>query len=599
MLSRMVPDAQWSADLVAGMPARWQARLLRRWAADRAGDTSNHARADLRSASNLALLEIAGRLQTVRLPLDASDADVCARADALTAQCMSLGSVFHTLAGLRAEMEKVAIANGIEPWQGEADRIERKGDACALPEVRHETDRAAVLRMTDALWWRRALRRMHAVAVEGAAIQLGYVNAARDIYVSNESVIRRGQQVQRNAAMLDGTIARNEEGQEFTLAELAAKGNANKAIRRAELMTRIAGFEKIARDLGHAGEFITVTCPSRMHKFRKLKGGRTVENRKYDGTNPREAQAYLAGVWSRTRALWKRRGVAVYGFRIAEPNHDGTPHWHLLVFCAPGHLDTMRDGLRKHALKDSGHEAGAQEHRCRFVSIDWERGSAAGYIAKYVSKNIDGYRVEKDLHGNDAIETSQRVEAWAATWGIRQFQQVGGPPVGVWRELRRVPDVPASAPDFLQAAHRAVNKTATNEGETKSVSWAAYVRAQGGVHACRRDMRIGLTKEQSGKRGRYGELLPAAPVGVECVGAETYRDGIVPDRRRMVHWFVQSVRHAWEILSRRAASAARCAWTRVNNCTRRNPHDTGDLPHGEKRTQHFSPYETAPWMALT
>lgn len=595
MRRRFGSDEQWSTELVDRLPARWQRRLLGRWRGERNGDASNEAPAELRRDSNLSLLAIIERLDTVRLPLDATDEDVCERADEMARNCDQLAAVFHDLRTLRASMENLVRANGIEPWQGEADRIERKGDACAMPDVREQTDRAAVARMVDPLWWRRALRKLHAKAVEGAAIDLGYVHASKDIYVSDESLQRRTQQRARNQAMLEGTVARNEDGQEFTLAELAAKGTANRAIRRAELMTRIAGFERIARDLGHAGEFVTVTCPSRMHKFKRV-GGRTVPNRKYDGTTPREAQSYLATVWARTRAYWKRKGLTVYGFRIAEPNHDGTPHWHLLVFCEPGRVGMVRHGLREQALADSGNEAGAQEHRCKFVSIDWNKGSAAGYIAKYVAKNIDGYRVERDLYGNDAMETSARVEAWAATWGIRQFQQVGGPPVGVWRELRRVPDVPAGAPEFLQDAHRAVNKTAAAEGEQKSVSWAAYCNAQGGIAACRKDLRIRLTLIEAGGVGRYGESLPPRPAGVECVNVETYRDGIVPDRRRAVHWFLESVRHAWEILSARrahAARAARGAWTRVNNCTRSLSRESAAIAHGENLDEWISQYDKA------
>ena len=87
--------------------------------------------------------------------------------------------------------------------------------------------------------------------------------------------------------------------------------------------------------------------------------------------------------------------------------------------------------MREHALRDSPHEPGAQAHRCDFTAIDPAKGSAAGYIAKYIAKNIDGAHVGEDFNGKSATETAVRVEAWAARWGIRQFQQIGGAPVGV------------------------------------------------------------------------------------------------------------------------------------------------------------------------
>ncbi|CAN7304381.1 replication endonuclease [Acidovorax delafieldii] len=565
-----IPDPVWAAGRVAPLPTRWQGRLLDAWKGAHGKD---------RRGANVALREVTEKLLQVRIPLDASDAQLCDAAQALADRCASAAERIHEPFALLRHMEAIAEGQGIEsPYR------------CGQPVG------PAIARLTCHQWWRRKLRAHHGRAVEAAAIRLGYVRKGREIYCSTDTLQRRIQQNARNHASLENTTATNELGQEYTLAELAAKGPANKAIRRAELMTRIAGFERIARDMGHVGLFMTITCPSRMHRMRTVgpKGAKVVvDNPRWDGTLPRAAQAYLSKVWARIRAKLARLEIGLYGFRIAEPQQDGTPHWHFVVFHEADKVAQVRGAVLVHALRDSPDEPGAHAHRVDFKAIDWDRpdgsGSAAGYIAKYVAKNIDGYRLEADLHGNPALETSARVEAWASTWGIRQFQQVGGPPVGPWRELRRVEALPAGVPAHLVEAHNAVNKLAKFGGQDNAeaagrVAWDHYVRAQGGVF-CGRDYRVKVAQVEQDKLTRYGEQAGPRPIGVETTSVEEWipesikamhpmdRYGFEP-LRRTVHWLVESTRHEW-VISGRARSNGRVSigtaqpgpWTRVNNCT--------------------------------
>lgn len=553
-------DQVFAHGVVEQLPQRWQARMLLKWTADRSrhDETVPLVKRDAKAQAwaNTELRLWVDRLESIRLPLDASDDDICKVADQKAQEAASLSALLHCPVTLRIAMENYVRNIGIEPPLNDPKK------------TAHVRDIPAIARMTDAQWWRRKLRALHAKVVEGAAMSMGYVNRTSDCYVSNESLARRMQQNRRNAKMLENTVAINEQGDEYTLAELSALGIANKAIRRAELMTRIAGFEKIARDCNDVGLFLTLTCPSRMHKWKTLEKGKVIQNSKYDGTLPNEAQAYLSKqVWARTRAKWKRDGIAGYGFRIVEPNHDGTPHWHLLLFFKREKAEAAVKVLRDYALKDSGDEIGAKEHRLKVVEIDWSRGSAAGYIAKYVAKNIDGYMVDKDLLGNDAIESSARVEAWASTWRIRQFQQIGGPPVGVWRELRRVKVLPDEPPECMVRAWNAVNRI--EEGDkVKRADWAEYVIAQGGV-AVGRNSNVRMEKKEVEGIGRYYEPNKPVPIGVSAdhwellpvLGDEILSDEQVTEmmeaeevapvefKRFSRTVIAKSVRHVWEIIA--------------------------------------------------
>jgi hypothetical protein len=267
-------------------------------------------------------------------------------------------------------------------------------------------------------------------------------------------------------------------------------------------MVRIKGFEQIAEEQGDVWDLVTWTLPSRFHPH----------SDKYAGLTPKEGQEALNTQWTRARAKLARQGLKVYGVRVAEPHKDGCPHWHSLLFFPEAHREQIRAIIREYALADSPDEPGAQENRIKFVAGDPERGGAAGYVAKYVSKNIDAYGVEPDLSRGDADPqgAAARVDAWASTWGIRQFQFIGGPPVSVWRELRRL--------DSEEAGIIEECRKAADAGD-----WAAYVRAQGGP-SCGRDHLVKLARweeldPETGELSKppvnhYGESRAADVMGV-------------------------------------------------------------------------------------
>ncbi len=285
----------------------------------------------------------------------------------------------------------------------------------------------AVLKMQSEEWIKSRLLYLRAQYIEYSQIALGRVgdNKGQSPVVSTLS-FDNWKQKQREALKFTESMAvmNNETGEAFDLAEVVKRTTANPENRRIEMMVRSRGFEEMAEELDYTALFITWTLPSKYHR----------NSSKWNGASVKEGHQVLMQKWATARAEIAKEKIHYFGFRVAEPHKDATSHSHYFLFCPREAKSTIIDILRKYATSEDRDELGDDiSPRFDVKEADPKKGGATAYIAKYVSKNINGNHMPE----NESEEYAYRARAWASTHRIRQFQQFGGEPVSLWRNLRR------------------------------------------------------------------------------------------------------------------------------------------------------------------
>lgn len=506
-------------------------------------------------------------------------------------------SFANQTAAIWANIER-SIKAGDEPdlllaWEVIRQPADQWGFVPRLPKFKTDEARdnwilSVMVRLLSAKWWEKRINRCWDRLQEHINILLGKVRKGVSAYVSNATmkVVR-----ERKRAMMrwlaESEVMNEQHDLVISMKDCWEASNANPVNLRNEMMVRMRGFEDYAEEQGHVGVFFTWTAPSRFHAWTQKHNGKAVENKRYEGATPRETCAYLAKLWTRARSYLKRWGVPVYGFRVCEPHHDGTPHWHMLLFMRPSDRNEVISTLQRYALTDDHQELVREiQGRPPFTDIkprfDWKeidpaKGDATGYIAAYIAKNIDGEHVDGDQESDTpADQGAQHACAWASWWGIRTFQQIGGAPVGVWRELRRISnakkhgDLVGPPKPVLQDPRFEAARFAADNG-----IFRCYLHAMGGALATRAEHPIKLAHLIEEQANCYGEDIK------RLMGLHTASLGI---KTRLPGWEVvpagtyeatkAAEGSAWGVGVKSGDSPA--PWSSDNNCTQPDPEAFAD-----------------------
>ncbi|HDP0319387.1 TPA: replication endonuclease [Salmonella enterica subsp. enterica serovar Concord] len=441
--------------------------------------------------------------------------------------------------------------------------------------------KVVISKMISVRFWSRHFRTFTRRWREHLYIAVGDVRRQRAVICSPQWVQCWLSGRKRGRDIMAGTDLEDEEtGEVCNLLGVIDASVSNNEKRRAEMMARVKGLEELAdldslaQDKDYTGLFFTWTAPAQYHAWRET-GHR---NRKWNGASPRETQRYFTRTWKNLSTALTRRDIHLFGLRITEAHHDGTPHWHGILFVHRGQESELREVFESYANAENctrspprrlcAHGDGRSQLMLR--PIDTRKGSATAYITKHIGRNIEGCApggTDSDT-GRPWTEVARHSAAWASLWGIKQFQFIGGPPVSVWRELRKLSDqkqADSIAPVFGEL-HRAAD----------GGDWAAYTRLQGGPITTRKNLTMRTWYRPGEEPDECGQYTPVLK-GVYLQGSNT-----PPVTTRTRKWKVKSPRQNVNAGSLKInRKPALTPWTCVNNCimSRKQPVDHPPDPY--------------------
>lgn len=449
--------------------------------------------------------------------------------------------------------------------------------------VPYELIPGSLARMLCADWWYRKLWKMRCEWREEQLRAVCLVSKKASPYVSYEAVMHKREQCRKSLEFFRSHELVNEDGDALDMEDVVNASCSNPAHRRNEMMACVKGLELIAEMRGDCAVFYTITCPSRFHST--LNNGRP--NPTWKNATVRQSSDYLVGMFAAFRKAMHKAGLRWYGVRVAEPHHDGTVHWHLLCFMRKKDRRAITALLRKFAIREDREELGNNTGpRFKSELINPRKGTPTSYIAKYISKNIDGRGLAGEISketGKSLRDNAEYVNAWASLHRVQQFRFFGIPGRQAYRELRLLAGQAARQQGDKKAGVPVLDNPRLDAilAAADAGCFATYIMKQGGVLVPRKYHLIRTAYEINEEPTAYGDH------GIRIYGIwSPIAEGKICTHA--VKW--KMVRKAVDVQEAVADQSACAPWTRGNNCPRVQETDNNGTEQPEERP--------APWPQL-
>ncbi len=381
-------------------------------------------------------------------------------------------------------------------------------------EIPYHLIPSALARLRCADWWYRKLWRLRCEWREAQLRSVCLVSKHASVYISHDALVHKREQRRKAMEFFKAHELVNDDGVALPMEDVIAASNSNPKHRRNEMMACAKGLELLAEMRGDCAVFYTITTPSKYHAT--LSSGKP--NPKWNHTTPRETSDYLVNLFASIRKAMHRQGLRWYGVRVAEPHHDGTVHWHLLCFMRKKDRKAITTLMRNFAIREDRAELGpglGKNIKPRFDAelITKRKGTPTSYLAKYISKNVDGRGLKDTISketGKSLKDTVENVTAWASLHRVQQFRFFGIPSRQAYRELRLLAGQLNRKQDPQQPRKPGAQLLADKQMDAVLAAadvgcFATYISKQGGVLVPRKYHVVRTAYTLADKPNTYGD----------------------------------------------------------------------------------------------